>query len=79
MKKMSFIAITVIALMSCNGATDGDPSTDTTTMNIDTATLKDTSANINTPAGTYPADSLNQSSDNTKGIGTKGAGKDSGR
>lgn len=42
----------VLILLSCNnGANDGDPATDTTTMPIDTNITKDTSDHINRADG----------------------------
>lgn len=51
-------------MFSCNNATDGDASTDTTNMPVDTALLNpnDTSAHINTSTGTHQLDTTNQKS-----------------
>lgn len=63
MKLLTGILFTAI-LFSCNNATDGDASTDTTTMVVDTALLNpnDTAAHINTNTGTYPLDTTTQKS-----------------
>lgn len=57
----SAIAVSTV-LLSCGGANDGDPATDTsTTIPPDPAimneNINDTAANINTNTGTYPTDS----------------------
>jgi hypothetical protein len=66
MKKIWIYLLISGFIASCGGATDGDPSTDTTNLNIDTGvgSMADTAGNINTNTGTYPTgtpdgDSLN--------------------
>jgi hypothetical protein len=61
MKKMTGILFLVVAF-GCNNATDGDASTDTTNMPIDTAVLNpnDTASQFNTKTGTYHLDTTNQ-------------------
>jgi len=55
MKWIIYIAGVVWALASCGNATDGDPTTDTTTMPVDTAVQSnmgaDTATTINTNTG----------------------------
>lgn len=57
MKRILWIAGIVIGMMSCGGAMDGDASTDTTTMPIDTVAInnqgRDTATTINTNTGSY--------------------------
>jgi hypothetical protein len=63
MKQLTGILFLIVAF-GCNNATDGDASTDTTTMPVDTALLNpsDTAAHINTSTGTYPLDTTTQKS-----------------
>jgi|GEM_PF-2470896 len=64
MKRIFFGAGVVIALVSCGNATDGDASTDTTSMPIDTAAtsgaIMDPGASINRNTGSYPQDSASR-------------------
>lgn len=57
MKRIVYTAGVVIALASCGNATDGDASTDTTTMPVDTVAQnnagRDTATTINTNTGAY--------------------------
>lgn len=58
MKRIMYTAGVMVALMSCgNNATDGDASTDTTTMPMDTVAQnnagRDTATTINTNTGAY--------------------------
>jgi len=55
--KTLLTAAVVLILASCNNATDGDPTTDTSNMPRDTAMGLDTSNHINRSDGTVPADS----------------------
>jgi hypothetical protein len=57
MKKLWSIII-IVGLMSCNnGANDGDPGTDTTTMPVDTNLQNQTSDHINRADGRIQVDS----------------------
>ncbi len=60
MKKILFFAFVSISLFSCGGANDGDASTDTTTMPVDTSVQNtistDTAGYINTPEGKIVVD-----------------------
>ena len=61
MKKILSLFTAAIVLISCSGATDGDPNTDTTTLTIDTGGLHspdDTTDHINTNTGEYPKDTI---------------------
>jgi hypothetical protein len=55
MKKILVTVLICAMISACSGATDGDASTDTTDLNVDTALLNpsDTAGNINTNTGTY--------------------------
>jgi hypothetical protein len=57
MKRILYTAGFVATLMSCSNATDGDATTDTTTMPVDTAAVNnagmDTGTNVNTNTGSY--------------------------
>lgn len=57
MKRILIGAGVVLGMWSCGGATDGDATTDTTTMPIDTVAVnnqgRDTATTINTNAGSY--------------------------
>ena len=67
MKKILILTLISISLLSCGGANDGDASTDTTTMPVDTSvqntTSTDTAGYINTPEGKIAIDTnvLNKS------------------
>ena len=67
MKKILFFAFISISIFSCGGANDGDATTDTTTMPVDTSvqntTSTDTAGYINTPEGKIVVDTngLNKS------------------
>jgi hypothetical protein len=67
MKKIFFAIGIGSVLASCgNAALDSDPTTDTTTLPVDTGArdaINDTANHINTNTGTYPGDSMT----NTKG------------
>jgi hypothetical protein len=89
MKRIFFAAGVVVALTSCGGANDGDASTDTTTMPIDTAGMNNTGgSNINSNTGSYPTDTSDQRTDvrssspsdpNTRRTTPGNTGTDSGR
>lgn len=60
MKRMVFGMAMVLFFASCGNATDGDATTDTTTLPVDTGgsnAANDTADHINTSTGTYPGDS----------------------
>ena len=63
MKRILFAAGTAILIASCGGANDGDATTDTTSMPIDTGMMNNNpnTSNINTNTGSYPQDSSAQS------------------
>jgi hypothetical protein len=67
MKKFLSGIVISLSLVSCGGANDGDPTTDTsTTLPADPAVMNngatDTATNINTNTGTYSRDSGNYTS-----------------
>jgi hypothetical protein len=57
MKKFLSLFSVAVILISCSGATDGDPNTDTTTLTIDTGGLNPTN-HVNTNTGEYPKDTV---------------------
>jgi hypothetical protein len=63
MKRILLVAGTAMVIASCGGANDGDATTDTTSMPIDTALMNNNpnASNINTNTGSYPQDSSAQS------------------
>ncbi|HVE60527.1 MAG TPA: hypothetical protein VNA26_01820 [Chitinophagaceae bacterium] len=80
MKKVLLLALISIALFSCGGASDGDATTDTTTMPVDTSVQNtistDTAGYVNTPSGKVSLDS-NVVSKKSTGSGSKPAKKKS--
>jgi hypothetical protein len=62
MKKNLFAVSLLVLFISCSDATDGDASTDTTTMTIDTAVqnsaMTDTANHVNRNTGVYPRDTV---------------------
>lgn len=55
----------LFAIASCGAATDGDANTDTTTMNVDTNQLNDTSDHINTMHGPELVDTTKKDTANS--------------
>ena len=78
MKQLTGILFLII-MFGCNNATDGDASTDTTNLPVDTAVLNpnDTASHINTNTGTYPLDTTNQKSSKQGSSATNPASRQS--
>ncbi len=60
MKKILILSLISVSLLSCGGANDGNPNTDTTSMPVDTSVQNtistDTAGYINTSEGKIPLD-----------------------
>lgn len=63
MKKVFILFLSSAFLLSCGGANDGDATTDTTNMPVDTNVGKSTTNTINSKTGSYTTDSSRERSD----------------